>query len=83
VTELWNTLCISDSRFFWDRLGYDHLVILLAVPRWKLNSLKEIDTFCVRLGCFQFKAIFSELLPDLLNPLFKLEVVSFNDTFLL
>jgi hypothetical protein len=65
-------------------------VILLAVPRWKLNSLKEIDTFCVRLGQVrsgQVRSgqvyIFSKLLPDLLNPLFKLEVASFNDTFLL
>jgi hypothetical protein len=24
---------IRHSRSFWDRVGYDHLVILLAVPR--------------------------------------------------
>jgi hypothetical protein len=24
---------ISHSRSFWDRVGYDHLVILLAIPR--------------------------------------------------
>jgi hypothetical protein len=32
---------------FWDRVGYGHPVILF-------------DTFCVRLGCFQFRVIFSE-----------------------
>jgi hypothetical protein len=32
-TRISETPCIRDSRSFWDRVGYDHLVFLLAVFR--------------------------------------------------